>query len=105
MNPKTRGDVLAAVMPMRRLDDLAAKKELLIAQSEFDRIKLALAIHDIRRIVRPSFDPAQRSAASSTAARVLGFVLPLLGRLQAGRLLRAASIGLAVIRFLRGFGR
>lgn len=90
---------------MARLGDLVAKKELLIAQSEVDRITLALAVHDIRRIVRPSLDPAQRTAAGSTAARVLGFVLPMLGRFQAGRLLRAMSIGLAVFRFLRGFGR
>ena len=88
---------------MSRLDDLEAKKQLLIAQAEFDRIRLALAIHDVRRIVRPSVD-ARGPAAHSAAARILGFATPVLGASRAGRIVRALSIALSMYRFLRGWG-
>ena len=86
-------------------DDLAAKKQLLIAQAEFDRLKLSLALHDVKRIVRPRIDLARRPAAHSAASRALGFVLPVLGASRAGRVVRALSIALSVFRFLRGFRR
>ena len=90
---------------MSGVDDLAAKKQLLIAQAEFDRLKLALAAHDVRRIVRPGVDASRHASAYSTASRVLGFALPVLGASRAGRIVRALSIALSVYRFLRGFRR
>ena len=86
-------------------DDLAARKQLLIAQAEFARLKLSLALHDVKRIVRPPVDLARRPAAHSAASRVLGVVLPVLGASRAGRVVRALSIALSVFRFLRGFRR
>ncbi|MBC7858581.1 MAG: hypothetical protein H7Z39_07315 [Burkholderiaceae bacterium] len=88
---------------MRSLDDLAAKKQLLIAQAEFDRIKFALAIHDLKRTIRSPVAAGHRGTAHSMAARLIGFALPALGRSRAGVVLRAGSIALAVYRFLRGF--
>lgn len=90
---------------MRSLDDLAARKQLLIAQAEFDRLKVALAVHDVRRIIRPSVDRGRHAAATSAASRVLGFALPVLGASHAGRIVRALSIALSVYRFLRGMRR
>ena len=90
---------------LRSLDDLAAKKQLLIAQAEFDRLKFALAVHDVRRMVRPQLDTARHAAATSAASRVLGLVLPVLGASNAGRVVRALSIALSIYRFLRGFRR
>jgi hypothetical protein len=88
---------------MIRLDDLESKKQLLIAQAEFDRLKFAMAMHDVRRIVRPPVEPSRRTAAHSTASRVLGFVLPVLGASRLGRVVRGLSIALSIYRFLRGF--
>jgi hypothetical protein len=48
---------------MARLDDIVARKQLLVAQAEFDRLKLAMAVHDVRRIVRPSVGAGQRAGA------------------------------------------
>jgi hypothetical protein len=90
---------------MARLDDIVARKQLLVAQAEFDRLKLAMAVHDVRRIVRPSVGAGQRAGAYSTASRLIGFALPVLGRSRVGRVLRALSIGLAVYRFFRGMRR
>ena len=87
---------------MTRLDDLEAKKQLLIAQAEFDRLKLAMAVHDVRRIVRPAFSTSARPASNSMASRLLGFVLPVFGASQLGRGVRALSIALSIYRLLRG---
>jgi hypothetical protein len=90
---------------MPSADDLAAKKQLLIAQAEHDRLKLSLAVHDVRRIVRPAVDAGRKSSAHSTASRVLSLTLPVLGATRAGRVVRALSIALSIYRFLRGFRR
>lgn len=88
---------------MIRQHDLEAKKQLLIAQAEFDRLKFAMAMHDLRRIVRPRVEPSRRAAAHSTASRLLGFLLPVLGASRLGRVVRGLSIALSLFRFLRGF--
>ena len=86
---------------MTRLDDLEAKKQLLIAQAEFDRLKFAMAMHDVRRIVRPVVEPSARPAAHSAASRMLGFVLPMLGASRVGRVVRGLSIAMSIYRLLR----
>ena len=86
---------------MRR-EDLRAKKELLIAQAEFDRLAFSLALHDVRRVVRPSGDGVRRGHAPSSTARLLDFAAPLLGTARLSRAVRALSIALTIYRFLRG---
>lgn len=88
---------------MSRPDDLATRKQLLIAQAEFDRLKLAMALHDVRRIVRPPVEAARGPAARLTASRMLGFVLPVVGASRVGRVIRALSIALSLVRFLSGW--
>jgi hypothetical protein len=85
---------------MRR-DDLQARKELLIAQAEIDRLAFAMALHDVRRVVRPSIDAVHRSHANTTASRVLAFAAPLLGAARTSRVVRALSVALTIYRFLR----
>jgi hypothetical protein len=86
---------------MANASDLAARKALLIAQADYDRMKLTLAANDLRRIVRPTIDMDQHPRARSTAARVLRFAIPVLGVTRAGGLLRAFSIALALYRIVR----
>ncbi|HVF65464.1 MAG TPA: hypothetical protein VNE58_15870 [Casimicrobiaceae bacterium] len=91
---------------MTRSDDIDARKELLIAQAEFDRLKFAMAMHDLRRTVRPRADDGTlATAAHSPAARLLRFIVPVAGTSGAGRIVRAMSIALSVYRFLQRFGR
>ena len=82
-------------------DDLQAKKERLIAQAEFDRLAFAMALHDVRRVVRPSIDASHRTRANTTAGRILAFAAPLLGSARASRWVRALSLALTIYRFLR----
>ena len=83
-------------------EDLQAKKELLIAQAEFDRIAFALALHDVRRVVRPSGETFRRSHSHSAASKVLEFAAPFIGTQRLSRAVRALSIALTIYRFMRG---
>ena len=74
----------AARETMNRLDDLEAKKQLLIAQAEFDRLKFAMAVHDVRRIVRPPRGTSGPAGVHSTASRLLGSCFPCSARLASG---------------------
>jgi hypothetical protein len=85
-----------------RNEDLQARKELLIAQSEFDRLAFAMALHDVRRVVRPSLDASRRAHASSPASKLLAFAAPLMGTARMSRIVRALSIALTIYRFMRG---
>ena len=82
--------------------DHEARKQLLIAQAEFDRIKFALAVHDVRRLVRRPVEAQLRTHSHSAVARMLGFALPILGASRVGRVVRAMSIALSVFRLFRG---
>ena len=90
---------------MTRMADLEAKKQLLIAQAEFDRLQLAIAVHDVRRLVRPSFDGPARPGPPSTASRLIGFMGPLLGTSRLGGVVRALSIALSAYRLMRQWSR
>lgn len=84
-------------------DDLEAKKQLLSAQAEFDRLKLTMAMHDVRRMLRPSLAAIEASDQQSTTSRIMGFAIPLFRRSQLGSVTRALSLALSVFRFLRRF--
>jgi len=86
-------------------DPLSAKKQLLIAQAELQRIKLGLAWHDMRQSIWPAIIPPLKSAARGTAGHVLGFALPVFGMARAGRIVRLLSIAVSAYRLLRGFAR
>jgi hypothetical protein len=85
--------------------DLDAKMALLIAQAELDRLKLALAVHDVRAIARPPIAAAARSAAQASATRILGLALPILGFRRAGRIVRVLSLALSLVRLARSWRR
>jgi len=85
-----------------RHEDLQARKELLIAQAEFDRIAFAMALHDVRRGVRPTGEAFRRMHSQSTAAKFLDFASPFLGTERLSRAVRALSIALTIYRFMRG---
>jgi hypothetical protein len=84
-----------------RADELAAKRALLIAQADYDRMKLTLAAGELRRIVRPPIDMREHPRAHTIAARALRFAIPVLGVTRAGGLVRAFSIALAIYRIVR----
>jgi hypothetical protein len=85
--------------------DLAARRELLTAQCELDRLELSLAWHDLRRSLHLGPAGIERDRAHPWLGRVLGFVLPVLGATRARRLSRYVSLGLLAYRVIAGVRR
>lgn len=85
--------------------DLAARKALLVAQAELERISLSLAWHDVRTIISPPRDPARAARFHPLALRILKFTLPVLGLARMSRVVRTLSIGLTVFRLVRNWRR
>ena len=83
------------------LQQLAARKQILVAQSQLQRMQLALYAGDAREAMRPAglvggaiARPAAAIALASTVARLFG-----LNRLA--RIARFGAIALVVFRFAR----
>jgi len=87
--------------------DLAARKEHLIAQSDLDRVRLAHAVLGVRSAVSPfrMLGFVGGSPLRSIAGTLLGYAIPALGVTRARGLLRVAAIAVAVVRMMRRFVR
>jgi hypothetical protein len=81
-------------------NDFEARKSLLVAQSDLARMQLGLAWTDLRNIVRPPPSGERSAGVRRTAAFLIAVAVPLFGRGRFGRLLRFASLALAVLRTL-----
>ena len=81
----------------------ARRKDLLIAQSHLHRLQARLAWHDIREIVAPPHLAPPRGHVRSIATTLIGVGIPLLGLARMGRIMRVVSVGMMVMRIVRGF--
>lgn len=90
-------------MSAQRLAELAERKAQLVTQSQLDRARLLLAVHQLREIVSPAPDPARAARLRPAAATFLNIALPLLGLTRFRRLLRLASFALTTYRIVRGW--
>ena len=88
---------------MKRVDELAERKAMLIAQADLQRLQALLAWQRARNIVAPPA-PAVRSGRSrAVAATLIGFSLPFFGAGRMRRMVRAISIGITVMRAWRAW--
>lgn len=87
--------------------DLAARKEHLIAQSDIDRVRLAHAVLGVRSAVSPfrMLGFAGGSPLRSIAGTLIGFAVPALGATRARGILRVAAFAVAIVRIMRRFVR
>jgi hypothetical protein len=83
--------------------DPATRKALLIAEAKLQRMQAALAWHDVRRAILPPAAGARSGPARTVATWVVGIAVPVLGLARAGRVMRALTIGLTVMRIVRGW--
>lgn len=72
-----------------------------MAQAELERIKVGLAWHDVKASFRPAVMPFANSAARSTASRLIGFALPMLGMGKAGSMVKLLSLGVTAYKLFR----
>jgi len=83
--------------------DLAERRALLVARASLDRAQLTLAVHDLKLAISPPPSAEAAARGRGIASKLVRFAVPLLGATRAGRWLRFASIGLAVLRIARGW--
>ena len=87
---------------MMGVRDLAARRELLAARCELDRLELALAWHDLRRSLGTGGDRAMAQRAHPWLGRAIALVVPLIGAVRARRMSRYISVALLVYRIATG---
>ena len=92
---------------MTTAQDLAARREQLIAQSELDRVRLAHAMLGVRSAASPlrMLGFAGGSPLRSIAGTLIGFAVPALGASRARGILRVAAFAVAIVRVMRRFVR
>ena len=87
---------------MRR-EDIARRKSLLAAQAHLQRIQARLAWHDVMEVISPTrLAPARGDRVRSIAAVLMGIAIPVFGLPRLGRILRTFSIGMMIMRVVRG---
>jgi hypothetical protein len=84
-------------------NDLAERRERLVAASDLERLKLGLAWHDVRRAIAPPPDVARRARFRPYVVTAIGYALPLVGYRRIGRVLRFAGAALAIWRATRAW--
>jgi len=87
--------------------DLAARKEHLIAQSDIDRVRLAHAVLGVRSAVSRSgcWDSLAARRCAPSPETLLGYAIPALGVTRARGILRVAAFAVAIVRIMRRFVR
>ena len=78
--------------------DLAEKRARLVAAAELERLRLHLAVRDIRHAILPPPDLGRRSRLRPYVVRAISYSLPILGYRKMGKLLRVAGVALAIYR-------
>jgi len=85
----------------RSLEQLAARKQILLAESQLQRMQLALYVGDARDALRPAGLMGGAIARPAAAVAVVNMVARLFGWHRLARVVRFGAIALVVFRFLR----
>jgi hypothetical protein len=85
----------------RSLQQLAARKQILLAQSQLQRMQLALYAGDARDALRPAGLMGGAIARPAAAIALVSTVSRLFGWHRLARVVRLGAIALVVFRFVR----
>ena len=86
-------------------DSLAERKAQLVAQIALERMRMSLAVHEIRTLVAPPRIAAGVPTARPIAAVLAAIALPMFGMPRVGRWVRMASYVMTAIRIARNWKR
>ena len=84
-----------------RLDELSARKGLLLSRLRLQRVELALHAGELRDALRPAGLIGGAIAKPAAAVAVFETIAPLFGWQRLARWVRVGLIGLAVVRVAR----
>jgi hypothetical protein len=85
----------------RSLQQLAARKQILLAESQLQRMQFALYVGDARDALRPAGLMGGAIARPAAAIAVVNVVARLFGWHRLARVVRFGAIALVVFRFVR----
>lgn len=85
---------------MSSLEQLTARKALLVARTDLERIDLAVAVRALVGAFEPSPQAGRLGRMHPLVARALRLAIPLFGASRLGFLTRALSIGLVAFRLV-----
>jgi hypothetical protein len=80
------------------LDELAARKALLLSRLRLERMQVALCAGELRDAVRPAGLIGSAVAKPAAAVALLETIAPLFGLQRAARWIRVGLIGVALFR-------
>jgi hypothetical protein len=83
------------------LRNLAARKQVLIAELQLQRMQLALHAGDLRQALRPAGLIGSAVARPAAAVALVDSIAPLLGLHRLARLVRLGAIAVAAYRIAR----
>jgi hypothetical protein len=81
------------------------RKALLITQASLDRMRVTLALQDVRSVLSPSASAETIAKSRGTAMTLLRYALPLVGAVRLSRWLRYASLAIGAYRIARHWRR
>ena len=87
----------------RSLQRLAARKQLLLAQSQLQRMQLSVYAGDARDALRPAGVVGSAIARPAAAIALVSTVARLFGWNRVARIARLGAIALVVFRFTRAW--
>ena len=83
--------------------DLPTRKALLVAQADLQRMQATLAWHDVKQAMLPPGAGARSGRARTIATWVVRIAVPIFGLARTGRMMRALTIGLTIMRIARSW--
>lgn len=86
-----------------RLDELAARKALLLSRLRLERMQVALSAGELRDAVRPAGLIGSAVAKPAAAVALLETIAPLFGLRRLARWIRVGLIGVAMLRVARNW--
>ena len=90
---------------MSALGDLAARKALLVARTDLERIDLAVAVRDLRGAFEPHPEAGRLRRMHPMFAGALRLAISLFGASRLGLIARTLSIGVVAFRLVRDLRR
>ena len=87
---------------MSTLADLAARKALLVARTDLERIDLAVAVRGLVGAFEPHPEAGRLRRMHPLVARGLRLAIPIFGASRLGLVVRALSIGMVAFRLVSG---
>lgn len=88
-----------------RASGFAERKRQVLARAELERLQIRLTGREARALLTPITRARHAAYARPAAVAALALAVPLLGAARVGRLLRIASVGVGILRLVRGARR